>query len=411
MLMTFVTLLLNASPSFAADADMTERNAAGCSQPVPTAGRAPAQAPGAQAETPQGKRAAKGDPKPTVLKNDRPVGPLAWRPGGRAIAAATVRFDQAEGFVSGLKLWDTETGQVRVALPQESRTRYPSIAFSPDGKTLAIAIQTSAGVGSVKLIEPATGVTQKTIPLRGSVTSVVFSPDAGTLAIGGQDNPKKYLGPFWRTVQLWDVAKQRRGKEFREELNIDDIVKSGTLDGLRDLVFSPDGSLLAAADVDFRVRLIAAGTGHVRQTLEGHTEVILGLAFSADGKMLVSGGFDRTVRVWDVQTGKPLRTLEGNQGQVCKVALSPDGKLLATGGTIAEAGQRSSESILWDTLSWQPTRIPPGDVADFGSLAFSPDSKVLAVGGRTREGGGTIHLWQTDDLLRQRGRVGAKGGR
>ena len=56
---------------------------------------------------------------------------------------------------------------------------------------------------------------------------------------------------------------------------MDDFLKSGQLDGLRDLVFSPDGRLLAAADVDFRVRLIDVGTGHVRQTLEGHTDVVL----------------------------------------------------------------------------------------------------------------------------------------
>src|SRR5579875_2660901 len=132
---------------------------------------------------------------------------------------------------------------------------------------------------------------------------------------------------------------------------VDDFLKSGQLDGLRDLVFSPVGRLLAAADVDFRVRLIDVGTGHVRQTLEGHTDVVLWLAFAPHGKTLASGGSDPTVRLWDVQTGKELRILRGNKGQAWAVNFSPDGSLLATGRTIVEAGKRTNEVILWDAQS------------------------------------------------------------
>ena len=91
---------------------------------------------------------------------------------------------------------------------------------------------------------------------------------------------------------------------------------------------------------------------HVRQTLEGHTDVVQWLAFAPGGKTLASGGSDRTVRLWDVQTGKELRILRGNKGQAWAVAFSPDGKLLATGRTIVEAGKRKNEVILWDAQSW-----------------------------------------------------------
>jgi WD40 repeat protein len=223
------------------------------------------------------------------------------------------------------------------------------------------------------------------------------------LAIGGQDIPTKALtGPFVRTVQLWDVEQEESIREFRQDLRIGDVTKSGNFDGVRDLRFSPDGKLLAAADVDFRVRLIDVRSGCVQQTLQGHTEVILAVAFSPLGNALASAAFDRTVRIWDPKTGKQIRTLEGNEGQVWRLAFSADGKLLATGGTKVVAGQRRGEVILWDANTWRPRRVLPVDTGVLETPAFSPNSKVLAVGAGTEEGVGTIQLWQVRDLLQER---------
>jgi WD40 repeat protein len=65
-----------------------------------------------------------------------------------------------------------------------------SVAYSPDGKTLA------SGSGEIKLWDIATGKEQAT--LKGhtfSVKSVAFSPDGKTLVSGSED----------KTIKLWDV--------------------------------------------------------------------------------------------------------------------------------------------------------------------------------------------------------------
>jgi WD40 repeat protein/LysM repeat protein len=240
-----------------------------------------------------------------------------------------------------------------------------SVAFSPDGETLASGsrdrtiilwnLQTNRPIG-----QPLTGHSDV-------VTSIAFSPDGKTLASGSRDN----------TIILWDLET---AKPVRQPLG-----EHG--DGVTSIAFSPDGKTLASGSRDQKIILWDVETGERTAELVGHFDYILTVAFSPDGKTLASGSRDQKIILWDVETHQPIsQPLAGHTDYVASVAFSPDGKILAS-------GSRDKTIILWNVETHEPVGQPLKEhISDVASVAFSPNGKILASSSRDK----TIILWNAE---------------
>lgn len=223
--------------------------------------------------------------------------------------------------------------------------------------------------------------------VRDLVYAVAFSPDGKTIAMGGA-SPRVKGDCF---VKLWDVQKDKliggtkESKEAEGDLG----------EAANDLAFSPDGKLLAAACMDGKVRLFDGRTGELKKVWDDDRGTpAWWIVFSPDSKTLVSRSQDKTVKVRDVETAKVLRTLQGNKAWVTAAAFSPDGKLFATGGIVKENDKvTGGEVILWDAETWDLKHTLPRQTLPVSTLSFSPDGKTLAVAGGTsgdlKDGGKT----------------------
>lgn len=97
--------------------------------------------------------------------------------------------------------------------------------------------------------------------------------------------------------------------------------------------------------------LVDSGIAKHQLTFTGHSGIVFEVMFSPDGELLASGSVDNTVSVWQKKDGKILRTLQHPSG-VTALAFSPDGKYLATGSYDSNVRLwRVADSALLKTFS------------------------------------------------------------
>ena len=103
---------------------------------------------------------------------------------------------------------------------------------------------------------------------------------------------------------------------------------AGTTDW--DAAFSPDGSQVATADGDGKVRAYSVATGNTVMTLDAGDADATSVAFSPDGSQIAAGYSSGMARVWNVSSRLQLTQLAGHTARVEAVRFSPDSREVVT---------------------------------------------------------------------------------
>ncbi len=290
---------------------------------------------------------------------------ISFSPDGTQIAVSSA---------TGVWIYDANTGTV-LSLLTDHTTHTGKVAYSPDGKTLA-----SGMYGDISLWDTSTGKHLKSFAREESLihTLKIFN-DGKTLLSGHYPNPTSF--------SLWDITTGAK-RDFHSKT-------SGGFSGLLTSLFgrgvstadlylnNVDGnSIFAVGYEDGRIRLEDITTGRHLNTFQGHKGSVNQLMFSPDGALLASVGFNGPIHLWDVTVGKLLTTLTQNPIYYHGIlAFSQDGKTLA-----CRTGEGEIE--LWDVVS----KTLRTTLRDIYPLAFSPDSKRVA--GVNQDG--KIHIWDVN---------------
>lgn len=288
-----------------------------------------------------------------------PINDLAYFPDSRTLVSA--------GSDATIRLWDVDSGQER----DVSRARWgrfaPVVAIAPDGRLLGAA-RLDETVQLCDLVDGAEAgrILESTrVPLQPG-----FGPEGRPLLWG-----LKSLTPH-----VWDVhTGQDRALPYTLPATV----------GLERLTLAPDGKTLAVPGKSGTVALLDFATGKELPPLSGAVSDVRDLQFTPDGTLLLAVGTQGAGKLWHVASRQeqPLALPALPGAAFLSAAPAPDGRRLALA---VRTGARH-EVLLWDVAAarvrqrWElpwPTRP-----------SFAPDGRHLILSNAN----GTIYLLRLND--------------
>jgi WD40 repeat protein/DNA-binding SARP family transcriptional activator len=283
-----------------------------------------------------------------------------------------------------------------------------ALAFSPDGRTIAIG-STTGSEATLDLVDTRTHATrERAIDPYIHTADVAFSPDGRWVATG--EPVTGMVSPPDEVIVLRDAGTGRKRATSRR-------IAAGRLagytsDGRSLLVTNGDAASLlldartlrpmkkiglgGAASVspaedeaafghaDGSVTLLDLNNGRER-TLSGRaTGSIEDVSFSRDGGTLATGADDDTVSIWSVHTGALRESFEGHSAPVRAAVFSREGRTLYSAGNDGSViawdvggARRLGQPFRYTPLTGVPTRSAVSPDGSLFALSPGPDRVTL----------------------------------
>jgi len=287
-----------------------------------------------------------------------------WSPDGSMLAGSyfdntTVIFDSKSGEVIAKLGSYEDVPSTRCYGGEFPNLPTRTCAWSPDGKLLA----TGGDDTMVYIFNVSTWSLEHILRGHyGSVLSLDFSPNGKYLASGsGTDKVEMHNIPE-NIIRIWDTTTW----ETIEEL---DDHKEGVID----LEFSPDGTLLASTSDDKSIRIWNITTWETDVLLKGHTIGVLDVTWSPDMTRLITSSRDYKVRLWSINGTEMDSWSDVNC--IRSVDYHPNGVIFVAGGVdevVIKVRDASNGNILVEF------REPAVSRSDTMNVEWSPDGTRFA---------------------------------
>lgn len=264
-----------------------------------------------------------------------------------------------------------------------------ALAFSPDGKTLAVAEGVSGNSTYSVTIHlravPDGKVIRTLTEVSGNVSAIMFSPDGQVLAAGVGDK-----------LHVW----QTRDGSLRYTIPLNEASGSGY--GVMQLAWSPDGSSIFAT-VGGSLRVWQSDDGKELPPIVPTGGEIIAIAFSiTTDSILVAGWQDsNNFTIWRASDGQVIMQVD-RKGYGEPQLSSASGLVLSRDGQVLAAIAGSGIGV-WSIENGTQRASLRGHTDNINSLAFSPiDTRLASASGEEAQlaaspGDRTIRVWNTDN--------------